>query len=69
MKRMKATICANRMKEAITAVENVYSYLEQKCHTSLANDSMKLLSDLTTAHHCALSTCRQTTLQEYFTAD
>ena len=57
------------MKEAITVVENVYSYLEQKGHTSLANDSIKLLSNLATAHHYALSASKQTTLQEYFTAD
>ena len=42
-------LCANAissMKEAIMAVENVYSYLEQKGHTSLANDSISYLVTL-----------------------
>ena len=65
-------LCANpisSMKEAIMAMENVYSYLEQKGHTSLASDSMKLHSDLSTAHRCELGASKQTTLQEYFTVD
>ena len=65
-------LCANAissMKEAITAMDNVFSYLEQKGHTSLASDYMKLHSDLATAHRCALSASKQTTLQECFTVD
>ena len=53
------------IQQAICSLEDVYSYLDRKGHTSLAGSAMKLISDLAEVHHSSLTAARQATLHEY----
>ena len=56
------------IKQGISSLEDVYSFLDRKGHTSLAGSTMKLISDLAEAHRSSLAAAaRQALLQEFFT--
>ena len=54
------------IQQAISSLEDVYSYLDRKGHTSLVGSATKHFSDLAEAHHSSLAAARQATLHEYF---
>ena len=53
-------------QQAISSLEDVYSFLDRKGHTSLAGSTMILTSNLAEAHRSSIAAARQATLQEYF---
>ena len=54
------------IQQAISSLEDVYSFLDRKGHTSLASSTMMLISNLAEAHRSSIAAARQATLQEYF---
>ena len=43
------------IQQAISSLEDVYSFLDRKGHTSLAGSTMKLIGDLAEVHHSSLA--------------